>query len=114
MLYFDFTSFKLGFGLPVAQCKIAQFEDMKALVVERFDRRLTADGSWIVRLPQEDFCQVRATSPLHKYQVDGGPGISKIMEILLGSEQAERDRANFFKHSWCSDCWRRPTGTPKL
>jgi serine/threonine-protein kinase HipA len=29
--------------------------------------------------------------------VDGGPGISKIMEILLGSEQAERDRANFFK-----------------
>ena len=70
---------------------------MKALVVERFDRRLTADGSWIVRLPQEDFCQVTATSPLHKYQADGGPGISKIMEILLGSEQAERDRANFFK-----------------
>ncbi|MRW91046.1 type II toxin-antitoxin system HipA family toxin [Duganella sp. FT80W] len=86
-----------GFGLPVAQCELAQFEDMKALVVERFDRRLAADGSWIVRLPQEDFCQATATSPLHKYQADGGPGISRIMEILLGSEQAEQDRANFFK-----------------
>lgn len=86
-----------GFGLPVAQCEVVQFEDMKALVVERFDRRLAADGSWIVRLPQEDFCQATATSPPYKYQADGGPGISKIMEILLGSEQSEQDRVNFFK-----------------
>ena len=85
------------FGLPVAACDIAQFEDMKVLVVERFDRRLAEDGSWIVRLPQEDFCQATGTSPLHKYQADGGPGISKIMEILLGSERSEHDRLNFFK-----------------
>ena len=85
------------FGLPIAPCEIAQFEDMKVLVVERFDRRLAADGSWIIRLPQEDFCQATGTSPLHKYQADGGPGISKIMEILLGSEQPEQDRLNFFK-----------------
>jgi serine/threonine-protein kinase HipA len=86
-----------AFGLAVAHCEIAQFEEMKVLVVERFDRRLAADGSWIVRLPQEDFCQATGTSPLHKYQADGGPGISKIMEILLGSEQAQQDRLNFFK-----------------
>lgn len=86
-----------AFGLPVAHCEIAQFEEMKVLVVERFDRRLAADGSWIVRLPQEDFCQATGTSPLHKYQTDGGPGISRIMEVLLGSEQAEQDRLNFFK-----------------
>jgi len=86
-----------AFGLAVAHCEIAQFEDMKVLVVERFDRRPAADGSWIVRLPQEDFCQATGTSPLHKYQADGGPGISKIMEILLGSEQAQQDRLNFFK-----------------
>lgn len=86
-----------AFGLPVARCEIMHFEDMKVLAVERFDRRLTADSSWIVRLPQEDFCQATGTSPLHKYQADGGPGISKIMEILLGSEQAEQDRLNFFK-----------------
>lgn len=86
-----------GFGLPVARCEIAQFEDMKVLVVERFDRRLAEDGSWIVRLPQEDFCQATGTSPLHKYQADGGPGMTTIMEILLGSEQAELDRFHFFK-----------------
>lgn len=86
-----------GFGLPVAQCEVAAFEDMKVLIVERFDRRLSADGSWIVRLPQEDFCQATGTSPLHKYQAEGGPGITRIMEILLGSESAEQDRLNFFK-----------------
>jgi serine/threonine-protein kinase HipA len=85
------------FGLPVAHCEIARFEEMKVLVVERFDRRLASDGSWIVRLPQEDFCQATATSPLHKYQAEGGPGINSIMEILLGSERAEQDRRNFFK-----------------
>jgi serine/threonine-protein kinase HipA len=86
-----------AFGLPVASCEIARFEDIKVLVVERFDRRLAADGSWIVRLPQEDFCQATGTSPLHKYQADGGPGITKIMEVLLGSELADRDRLHFFK-----------------
>ncbi len=85
------------FSLPVAHCEIAQFEDMKVLAVERFDRRLSADGSWIVRIPQEDFCQATGTAPFQKYQADGGPGISKIMEILLGSDQAELDRLQFFK-----------------
>lgn len=86
-----------GFGLPVAGCKIARFEELKVLIVERFDRRLSADASWIVRLPREDFCQATGTSPLHKYQSDGGPGIGKVMEILLGSEEAESDRIHFFK-----------------
>ena len=50
-----------AFGLPVAACEIARFEEMKVLVVERFDRRRAAEGSWIVRLPQEDFCQITGT-----------------------------------------------------
>ena len=86
-----------AFGLPTAPCRIATFEDLKTLVVERFDRRLSGDGSWIVRLPQEDFCQATGTPPLHKYQADGGPGISRIMDVLLGSAQAVADRRRFFK-----------------
>lgn len=86
-----------AFGLPTASCTIETFDGMKALVVERFDRRRAQDGSWIVRLPQEDFCQATGTSPLQKYQSDGGPGITQIMDILLGSTQAEIDRARFFK-----------------
>jgi serine/threonine-protein kinase HipA len=34
-----------AFGLPIANCEIARFEDVKALVVERFDRRRSDDGS---------------------------------------------------------------------
>lgn len=86
-----------AYGIPVAACEIGHFEDQKALVVERFDRTRSTDGSWIIRLPQEDLCQATGTSPLRKYQSDGGPGIARIMELLLGSEHAERDRQNLFK-----------------
>ena len=50
-----------AFGLPVARCDIAHFEAQKVLVVERFDRRLSSDGRWLMRLPQEDLCQTTAT-----------------------------------------------------
>lgn len=86
-----------AFGLPIAHCEMAAFEGIKALVVERFDRRYAQDASWIVRLPQEDFCQATGTSPLKKYQADGGPGITKIMEILLSSDSPDADRLHFFK-----------------
>lgn len=86
-----------AYGIPIAQCEIEHFEDQKALVVERFDRTPSSDGSWIIRLPQEDMCQATGTSPLHKYQSDGGPGIARIMEVLLGSDAAGQDRHSFFK-----------------
>lgn len=86
-----------AYGIPVARCEVARFEDQKALVVERFDRTLASDGSWIIRLPQEDMCQATGTPPLRKYQSDGGPGIAQIMAILLGSDNSEQDRNLFFK-----------------
>jgi len=86
-----------AYGIPVANCRIETFDDYKVLVVERFDRRLASEGNWYLRLPQEDFCQATATSPGLKYECDGGPGISKIMELLLGSEQAEQDRRDFMR-----------------
>jgi len=86
-----------AYGIPIARCEIGHFEDQKALVVERFDRTPSSDGSWILRLPQEDMCQATGTSPLRKYQPDGGPGIAQIVEVLLGSDNAEQDRNNFFK-----------------
>jgi serine/threonine-protein kinase HipA len=86
-----------SFGLPVARTAILQFEDQKVLGVERFDRKYSDDGSWIARLPQEDMCQVTGCSPLKKYQWEGGPGIDRIMQLLLGAETAELDRLNFYK-----------------
>lgn len=86
-----------AYGIPIARCEIEHFEDQKALVVERFDRAPSSDGSWIIRLPQEDLCQATGKSPLRKYQSDGGPGIAQIMDLLLGSDHAEGDRKKFFK-----------------
>jgi serine/threonine-protein kinase HipA len=86
-----------AYGVPTAKCWIAQFASQKALVVERFDRRPSGDKTWIVRLPQEDFCQAEGVAPAQKYQADGGPGIEAIMNTLLGSEVAHEDRVDFFR-----------------
>ncbi len=85
-----------AFGLPIANCDIATFEDQKILVVERFDRRLSKDGRWILRLPQEDLCQATATPANRKYESDGGPGIQRIMSVLAGSDDADSDQRRFF------------------
>ena len=45
------------FGLPVALTALLRFGDHKVLGVERFDRQMHSSGSWLMRLPQEDFCQ---------------------------------------------------------
>lgn len=86
-----------AYGVPVAESRIEHFGTHKVLVVERFDRRFARDGRWIARLPQEDFCQATATSREHKYEADGGPGIRRIMDVLLGSSRAEDDRLDFFR-----------------
>ncbi len=86
-----------AFGLPVANAQIEYFDGVKALVVERFDRRWSQDGQWLMRLPQEDFCQILGISPNLKYQNDGGPGIVEIMKVLEGSSNAEADRELFFR-----------------
>lgn len=85
------------FGLPVAYSEIKYFGKQKALVVERFDRRWSPNNSWLMRLPQEDFCQVLGVAPALKYESDGGPGIADAMKLLLGSQQAIQDRDIFFK-----------------
>ncbi|PKE29625.1 serine/threonine protein kinase [Rahnella sp. AA] len=85
------------FGLPAARAEIARFGTQKVLVVERFDRRWSQDGSWLMRLPQEDFCQALGVAPALKYESDGGPGIAAAMKLLLGSQQVLRDRELFFK-----------------
>jgi serine/threonine-protein kinase HipA len=86
-----------AFGFETAKAKIQQFEHLKVLVVERFDRRWSIDRQWLMRLPQEDMCQSLGISPNLKYQSDGGPGVSDIMKFLLGSKNADVDREIFFR-----------------
>jgi serine/threonine-protein kinase HipA len=80
-----------AYGLNVADASIATFGKQRVLVVERFDRRLSPDGQWLMRLPQEDFCQVEGCSPLRKYENEGGPGLKALFTTLRQSVNAEAD-----------------------
>lgn len=89
-----------AFGLPVAPCTPMQFEDVKALVVERFDRAwwtTPAGDQRLIRLPQEDMCQATGTPPGLKYEADGGPGMERIMQVLEGSIARDADRRSFYR-----------------
>jgi serine/threonine-protein kinase HipA len=69
-----------SFGLPVAHSRIMRFQDEIAIVIERYDRIHTVAG--LRRVHQEDMCQALAIPPTRKYQNEGGPGISDIVELL--------------------------------
>ncbi|EFF74827.1 type II toxin-antitoxin system HipA family toxin [Achromobacter piechaudii] len=80
-----------AYGLPVADARIATFGRQRVLVVERFDRRVAPNGQWLMRLPQEDFCQVEGCSPLRKYENEGGPGLKALFGTLRQSVNAQAD-----------------------
>ncbi len=86
-----------AYGFTTAHCEMAVFGRQKALIVQRFDRRLSRNKKWIMRLPQEDLAQATGTDREHKYEAEGGPGIERIMGILLGAAEPERDRLDFFR-----------------
>jgi len=85
------------FGLPVAKTEILTFGSQKVLCVERFDRQLHSSGDWIMRLPQEDFCQVMGVPSHLKYESDGGPGIADLAGVLNSSVHAELDLTTLLK-----------------
>lgn len=83
-------------GLPSAATEIADFDGERVLVVERFDRLWTEDGR-LLRLPQEDCCQALSVPPSLKYDADGGPGMTDILDLLRGSDAPGSDRRMFVK-----------------
>ncbi len=89
-------SFCRVMGMEVAEVEIADFEDVRSLVVKRFDRRWAKDGR-LIRLPQEDFCQALTFLPSQKYQLDGGPRIKESVGLLVGSDDPEADERAFLR-----------------
>lgn len=80
-----------AFGLPTAHAEIATFGRQRVLVVERFDRRVSSNRTHLLRLMQEDFCQATGTSPLIKYENEGGPGLMSLFTLARQSLDAQRD-----------------------
>jgi serine/threonine-protein kinase HipA len=67
--------------LPVAEVRKAETASgHRFLIVERYDRDLTADP--IRRLHQEDFCQALGLPAEKKYQQEGGPTVAQCAELI--------------------------------
>jgi len=84
-------------GFKVPSVEILDFDNVKSLVVERFDRAWSRSTGSLIRLTQEDMCQSLSLPTSMKYQADGGIGIAEIMELLNGSTNAEKDRDDFMR-----------------
>ncbi len=72
-------------------------DDAPYLLVERYDRVTDKEGL-TKRLHQEDFCQALGIAPEIRYEREGGPGISRCMDVLR--EQSLRpaaDQLDFLK-----------------
>lgn len=68
-------------GLRSAASEVAIIGETPCLIVERYDRTLTADMR-IVRVHQEDLCQALGVLPESKYEFEGGPSIARSIETL--------------------------------
>lgn len=68
-------------SIEAAKTRVINNGGSAVLISERFDRQKTPEG-FVERLCQEDFCQVLSYSPNSKYQTDGGPGFSRILDVL--------------------------------
>lgn len=96
-------------GLPAAESALGRFGDERVLIVTRFDRRwigvsaaqaghkrfTPGRGTWIARLPQEDFCQALGLPPTQRYESEGGPSIRSSLTLLANSEDSAADQATF-------------------
>lgn len=68
-------------GLPVAPTEVVEFAGARALVVTRFDRYDTSDGSWR-RVHQEDPVQAMVLAPSLKYEQHNGPCVREFVDLL--------------------------------
>jgi serine/threonine-protein kinase HipA len=68
-------------GLEAARADVVTFGRITCLVVERYDRAVSAGGT-ITRLHQEDLCQALGVLPAAKYEVEGGPSITQVVALL--------------------------------
>ena len=81
-------------GMPVASSTVMHFGDEVAFVVERYDRRVI-DGR-IVRIHQEDMCQAFGIPPARKYENEGGPSVSRIVDFLRENSGAPSEDVQTF------------------
>lgn len=68
-------------GLDVASVEPRVVRDRTFLLVQRYDRSVSANGN-IHRIHQEDFCQALGVPPETKYASEGGPTFKDCFELI--------------------------------
>jgi serine/threonine-protein kinase HipA len=68
-------------GLDVALVEPRVVRDRKFLLVQRYDRSISASGG-VRRIHQEDFCQALGVPPETKYASEGGPTFKDCFALL--------------------------------
>ena len=69
-------------GLQAVNVEIGNVEGIDYLLVERYDRAVSADSKSLKREHQEDFCQALGIVPEHKYQSEGGPSLKQCFDLV--------------------------------
>ena len=80
--------------LPTATARVAKFEKETAIVIERYDRE--RHGNDIIRVHQEDTCQALGVMPTRKYENEGGPGASAIVDLFRTNSSGREEDVNTF------------------
>ena len=82
-------------GLPAAHSSLKTFGSETAIVVERYDRVTTGDGS-VLRVHQEDLCQALAVDPGRKYADQGGPSTPEVIALLAQTSEGAPSNLRIF------------------
>ncbi|MCR5415158.1 MAG: type II toxin-antitoxin system HipA family toxin [Kiritimatiellae bacterium] len=80
-------------GLSVAHSEIVLIGGKRRFVSTRYDR-IASEGR-VVRLHQEDFCQMLGVDPSRKYESLGGPGIVESFRLLRDVHVSAADQLEF-------------------
>jgi serine/threonine-protein kinase HipA len=81
----------LRLWLALGRADILRIGSQRERSVARFGRHLHSCGNCLMRLPQEDFCQVKGLPSHLKYEADGGPGLADLAGMLQDSIQPKKD-----------------------
>lgn len=86
-------------GFETAATELIEIADIPALLVERFDRRVT-DG-FVTRVHQEDFCQALGLPARHKYQRPErgatGYSVGAVRDVLDRTTDPAGERLKFLR-----------------
>ena len=84
-------------GIEAPEVEAGWSDDTPYLLIERYDRVTDQEGL-TKRLHQEDFCQALGIAPDTRYEREGGPNMSRCMEVLREhSLRPAADQLDFLK-----------------